>query len=279
MQTITMKHLKSNALLKLIGIIIFFQAQVFCQIPTNGLVAYYPFNGNVNDESGNAVNGTNNGGTFINDRYGNASKAIQFNGNSWIDIGTSIQDSIFIINFWANISALPTSGNTAAFISKIDNNSPNLYKNYEVRLLSDGKLNIIIAGGSFIWNAFTSANGLSINNWKMISIRFNGNSASIFIDGLLDASSSFSRCKISNVKTVFGRRAVPNSAGQDNLFFNGKLDEVRFYNRSLSDSEIQQIYQAERVIPDLYIYYLNIPTEVRQGEDAKVTIKATVTKQ
>ena len=38
----------------------------------SGLVAYYPFNGNANDESGNGNNGTVNGATLTADRFGNA---------------------------------------------------------------------------------------------------------------------------------------------------------------------------------------------------------------
>src|SRR5450631_1606614 len=47
---------------------------------TNGLVAYYPFNGNANDASGNGINGTVNGATLIPDRFGIANRAYSFNG-------------------------------------------------------------------------------------------------------------------------------------------------------------------------------------------------------
>jgi hypothetical protein len=40
-------------------------------VPTNGLVGYWPFNGNANDESGNGNNGTVNGATLTSDRNGN----------------------------------------------------------------------------------------------------------------------------------------------------------------------------------------------------------------
>ena len=58
------------------------------QLPANlqqGLVAYYPFNGNANDESGNGNNGTVNGATLTEDRFGNANGAYSFDGNDWID--------------------------------------------------------------------------------------------------------------------------------------------------------------------------------------------------
>ena len=55
-------------------------AQVPSYVPTNGLVGWWPFNGNANDESGNGNNGTVNGATLTSDRFGNANKAFNFNG-------------------------------------------------------------------------------------------------------------------------------------------------------------------------------------------------------
>src|SRR6266516_2522215 len=49
---------------------------------TNGLVAYYPFNGNANDASGNGNNGTNYGAVLTTDRFGNTSQAYLFDGAS-----------------------------------------------------------------------------------------------------------------------------------------------------------------------------------------------------
>jgi len=46
----------------------------------DGLVAYYPFNGNANDESGNGNNGTVYGATLTTDRFGNTNKAYSFDG-------------------------------------------------------------------------------------------------------------------------------------------------------------------------------------------------------
>ena len=50
-------------------------------IPVEGLVAYYPFNGNANDESVNNNDGTVNGATLTADRFGNASSAYSFDTN------------------------------------------------------------------------------------------------------------------------------------------------------------------------------------------------------
>ena len=57
---------------------------------TNGLMAYYPFNGNANDASGNGNNGTVNGATLTADRLGLSDSAYRFNGTSWIQLPDAI---------------------------------------------------------------------------------------------------------------------------------------------------------------------------------------------
>ena len=58
-------------------------AQVPSNVPTNGLVGYWPFNGNTIDESGNGNNGSVNGATLTSDRFGSNNSAYDFdmNGN------------------------------------------------------------------------------------------------------------------------------------------------------------------------------------------------------
>ena len=51
-------------------------------VPTNGLVAFYPFDGNANDVSGNAIHGTATGVTLTTDRFGRSNAAYQFSGNN-----------------------------------------------------------------------------------------------------------------------------------------------------------------------------------------------------
>ena len=55
-----------------------------CNLPPtllNGLVAFYPFCGNANDESGNGNDGIVNGATLTTDRFGNADNAYFFPGS------------------------------------------------------------------------------------------------------------------------------------------------------------------------------------------------------
>jgi ankyrin repeat protein len=69
-----------------------------------GLLAYYPFNGNANDESGNGNNGVVKGAAPTADRFGVSGKAYFFNGTGYIDFGNSIQlgqpHTAFTITLW-----------------------------------------------------------------------------------------------------------------------------------------------------------------------------------
>jgi hypothetical protein len=72
-------------------------------IPINGLVGWWPFNGNANDESGNGNNGVlQNGVLFSSDRNSNATSACDFDG---------VNDQIFV-NHSASIS--PTQNVTVS---------------------------------------------------------------------------------------------------------------------------------------------------------------------
>lgn len=83
-------------------------SQVPNYVPSTGLVGWWPFNGNANDESVNANSGTVNGATLTTDRFGNGNSAYYFNGGNWIEISSNGLNGIYnndsrSISFWAYI--------------------------------------------------------------------------------------------------------------------------------------------------------------------------------
>ena len=76
-------------------------------ITSDGLVAYYDFNGDANDESGNTNNGTVTNATLTADRHGETNQAYSFDGyNSYIEIpwaGTAIVKGDMTMSVWLNI--------------------------------------------------------------------------------------------------------------------------------------------------------------------------------
>lgn len=67
----------------------------------DGLVAYYPFNGNANDESGNGNDGEVNGATLAVDRKGKTAKAYAFDGESSV---ITVTDSAGVLNLSGNVN-------------------------------------------------------------------------------------------------------------------------------------------------------------------------------
>ena len=87
--------------------------QVPTYVPSNGLVGWWPFNGNASDESGNNNNGIVNGATLTSDRNGNINSAYSFNNNTIsIPDNSSIgitQSSGQSISVWAYLTGSQTT--------------------------------------------------------------------------------------------------------------------------------------------------------------------------
>jgi len=75
----------------------------------DGLVAYYPFDGNANDVSGNGNDGTVYGASLTEDRFGNANGAYSFDGNDYIQFNTPVQDSTppYFVALWLKYDIVP----------------------------------------------------------------------------------------------------------------------------------------------------------------------------
>ncbi len=97
----------------ILGLALISNAQVPNYVPSNGLVGWWPFNGNANDESGNGNNGNPIGGASLTqDRYGNLNKAYSFDGiDDWIEVldnnefrfGTTTS---FTCSFWIKLRTI-----------------------------------------------------------------------------------------------------------------------------------------------------------------------------
>ena len=102
-----MKKLLLTSLLTLFSLCLF--AQVPNYVPTNGLVGWWPFNGNANDESVNTNDGTVNGATLTTDRNGIANSAYSFDGisNNIATTSLSSLSNSISVSYWINI---PSNG-------------------------------------------------------------------------------------------------------------------------------------------------------------------------
>ena len=198
----------------------------------NCLVAYYPFNGNTNDESGNNNNGVATGGSFATDKNGNVNKAYYFNGSDFIRVPNSSSLSGVGDNF--SIAAwVYTENQFVTVVCKAGNGSSAM----QFRLYSD-------AGGIHFANygkAVDFTNTLTpINAWKHIVITSDGTTAKCYLNGSLVSSLPLHNDNSANDNTT----DLYVGADTHNVteFHKGKLDEIRIYCRVLSAEEVLQIY-------------------------------------
>lgn len=202
---------------------------------TTGLVAFYPFNGNTNDESGNGNNGSILGSVSLaSDRLGNLNKAYSFNGgtisvphNSNLAI---TQGGQFSVSLWVNKT---NQANPVHIIGK----RPNGGRSFNWIIAQH------VGAGSLLFTGHTGFNGLSTgvlsniaindNVWEHIVGTYDNGNWSIFINGILKAkvnSAIFTQDVVTPLE-------IGNTGGWG--AFIGLIDDVRIYNRSLALNEIE----------------------------------------
>ena len=215
----------------------------FAQIPSNGLIAYYPFNGTVMDSSGNGHNATIVGSvTFGADRFGNANSAVYVLGTgSYIDCGstlinsspTSLTQCVWIktnSSGWKNGQILDKrqSGGSGWIFLEINNGKAMTYidiANY-TNAQEDSSTSII-----------------NDNNWHFLCSVKNNDTIALYVDGILQ-------------QAVIDNTAFSSSDDYDigqgaNGCFIGYIDDVRIYNRALSAKEIMSLYNLPSVFPGM----------------------------
>jgi hypothetical protein len=229
---------KKLLVLFLIGINIL-TAQVPSYVPSNGLVGYWPFNGNANDDSGNGNNGTVSGAILTTDRFGNSNTAYSFSNSSILITNQ------FYNNGWTNYSIclwfltvnknqssqniFNTSPHDGEGFGYNHANKPNLFSHWK-----NENPNI------HSWNIF-SANALVYNptnnlTWYNLVIVKSGNIYSYYVNGVFDKSST---ATISAINQLTGLRFGSIGAAE---YLNGKLDDIGIWNRALTQAEITGLY-------------------------------------
>ena len=207
----------------------------------DGLTAYFPFNGNANDESGNGNHGTVNGAILTVDRMGKADSAFSFDG---VDDYISIPDSEYIdfdfdenftVALWVKVASVqPDRGNgDNDIVEKWSGWTP-----YPYVIRYANKSGKVYAARHSRPHSFTISSTKSLNDQQFHHIAFikNGKNLYLFIDGVQDGTTIDNSTTTKNNSPLFlGKR------GNNINYFKGAIDDLRLYKRALSPSEIQDL--------------------------------------
>jgi len=204
----------------------------------SSLIAYYTFTGNPEDSSGNGNHGTNMGAILTSDRFGNQNSAYEFNGtSSYISIPSSSTlkspTEEITINAWVQVFDWSLIGASFAPVLMKSNSGTNAFQ-YRLAVTSSG-INMALNN----WNtAATSDSTIPFYNWNMISFTFKNDTVRFYQNGRFITIKYLPTNIIADDRPLEIGRDVP---GITEIFF-GKIDDIRIYNRALSEDEIATFY-------------------------------------
>lgn len=216
---------------------------------TEGLIAYYPFDGNAEDYSGHKLHGNENGVEATVGRFNQPNGALSFDGvDDFIEIPqfSDINNSSGTICFWARIPSGIQRNNNAAVISRRDT-------------IGEGYI-LSIHGTKYYWfdikTVFGSESGayMRTNYWEdqrylFIAVTFSksidttSTTFTYYFQGyptietqyrFPDRSFSFNN---SGMPLFIGKSLIPRYS-----YLQGELDDLLIYDRALSDDEILELF-------------------------------------
>ena len=213
-------------------------------VPTDGLVAYYPFNGNANDASGNGNHGTVNGATLTPDRNDVQNSSYGFDGlDDYISINSNNNQLDFFGNCCITISAwikLDNNDNQYGILTNSDYN--NIHQQYALKVDSNSKLYFLAGDKLFESNGINySSSNINNGQWTHTLVSYDGNKLKLYLNGNLDYENQIIDYFPESPSSV---AFIGNSWGANNDFFPGKIDEVGIWNRALTEKEIQNLYTS-----------------------------------
>jgi hypothetical protein len=231
--------------IKLLLVLFFLQClTVTTLLAQEGLVAWYPFNGNANDETGNGYNGTVYGATLCDDRFGVPMSAYSFNGiDNEIVIGKEPNFpswDTYAVSLWFLNDGGGDQGQ--GYGQKILSKAQ-FYTDFHLSVLNDGsqgRLSWWSSQGGF--DAVDATNqDYRDNKWHHVVLnKRSPNEGDIWVDGVLQDSSSTLQAVFNSEDLVIGFTTHEDEFQQKH--WSGKIDDIRIYNRVLSESEILGLF-------------------------------------
>jgi hypothetical protein len=225
---------------------------------SNGLVAYFPFNGNANDESASKNNGVINGAVLAKDRNGLDNSAISQTAN-----GTHVRTqklitnspNNFSISLWVNpsnedfLKPQGISGNEGTGVMSVIH--PSHGSNWGSMSTNAGVgINVAInqvqiVEHTHLYISSPLVYNAQISGWHHIILVYDQHVPKLYLDGKLVATGL--KSSIQNIhpssgfcntysQSGFGNSFTPNGSPMGN--FKGSYDEIRIYNRILTEEEI-----------------------------------------
>jgi hypothetical protein len=218
----------------------------------NGLVAYYPFNGNANDESGFGNNAALLAGASLAEGRFVGSGAVRIDGVNGLNKGVRISTPLvnsgqpeYTINIWFKCE------NPDKYAQTLINSDPHtgIAIGYNGDLPGLTKRVGMGIGNGLKWSTTDtwSTNSFADVQWRMATMVKHGDRFSLFVDANLEAAYETATSEWSTPLSFWVGSIGPIFPGalHPGQVFAGILDDVRIYDRALSATEVGQLFAVE----------------------------------
>ena len=228
-------------------------SQIPNYVPSNGLVGWWPFNGNANDESGNGNNGTVNGALLTTDRNGLANSAYSFDGiddYNEIDVNSLLQNGL-TISVWITSSLADSMFDHKGIIwTRLSGpqGNPPFQPNQATGLMihPDGLLCVAGDGYAPLVQIQDAGNYYNDSSWYHLVFSYNITSgvARTVINGIETATSN--SIGLSNIDLAYNTLKIGKDEiiGYGNRHWEGKIDDIGIWNRALTQQEITNLFNG-----------------------------------
>lgn len=212
-----------------------------------GLVAYYPFNGNAKDESGNGSDGTLVGARFAADRHNKQKSCLEFRKLGDV-VAAPANEQIKMIGATSHTVSLWVNSEVAqerAYM--ISRNAGNNFQWMCVFSKSEDNSTVeaMTGHGTNHIGAKSCAASLDAANWCHTVISTSADSTTIYVNGVKRSRSQpgVSWPAVRSAPILIGGTI---HEGRPASQFFGRIDDVRIYDRPLSDDEAMSLFEFER---------------------------------
>ena len=227
---------------------------------TNGLIAYYPFNGNANDASGFNRHGIVHGATLCSDRFGKPNSAYAFDGASnYIEGSSTINDvaNDFTMSMWFY-------GDTTNAAAPYLFTNMMIFPTHGQDIWGANSVGVGISAGTDVIRVWEHSHDFApvviehsgfFSGWTHVVLIYSDRVPRLFINGSFVAQgnqSSRNPVRPSsgqpftgpphNQKGGFGGG---EQLGGDGYWFRGRIDDIRIYNRAFSTNEVADLHSIE----------------------------------
>ncbi|MDT3697621.1 MAG: LamG-like jellyroll fold domain-containing protein [Ignavibacterium sp.] len=228
-------------MVKLFTVLIFaiFFTNIIIAQSTQGLVAYYPFNGNANDYSGNGNNPTAiYGVTYV---AGQLDTAAKFTSMSYLNVPDNNSFDFSNATGVTLATWIRQEQNTTGIILLKIGEGGYLDDEYSLQINANGSLSGSFNGPEYQQKTIITNTTLNLNTWNHIVFIWNkaDSKVTFYINGVFDTTTTSNITSIQNTSTPI-RIGKPLISYLNS--FTGSIDDTRIYNRALSETEILELY-------------------------------------